>query len=132
MTPKEFNRRKATLELRNRDIEQRMKLDKIKNKYKKPSKKLITTSKLIILIVFAICIEILIFVERYSWKYGDSSALYALVGVPVALIPPVISYFSKSKAENTEGGITYEMAMMNAKENEQPKDVAEQQDGPVG
>ena len=45
-------------------------------------------------------------------KYGDLSAMYALIGVPVSLVPICLGYFNKSKAQNTVGGITYDMAML--------------------
>ena len=44
-------------------------------------------------------------------KLGDASALYAMVGVPVAFMPIVLGYLVKSTKENTAGGITYETAM---------------------
>ena len=35
-----------------------------------------------------------------------------LIGIPATLIPIIWGYYSKAKAENTQGGITYDMAMM--------------------
>lgn len=74
--------------------------------------KKISTSKIILFVVFLICIEILIFCEIMMDKYGDMSAMYALISVPVTLVPIVIGYLIKSRAENTSGGITYEIAML--------------------
>lgn len=81
-----------------------------KNKYKKIKKKP-TTSKLILLAVILLSIEIVIFVEFAMLKWGDFSAAYALIGIPATLIPTIWAYYSKSKAENTQGGIVYETAI---------------------
>lgn len=82
-----------------------------KDKCKDKKKKLPSTSKLVLLIVFLMCIEILIFSQYAMLKLGDISAMYTLIGVPVALVPVCLGYFWKSKHENTASGITYEMAM---------------------
>lgn len=111
MTNKEYEARKKRIELENRDLRQKQKLKELKNKYRTKIKKP-TTSKLALLAVFLICFEVLIFAECFMWQFQDSSALYALIGVPVAIIPTLVAYYSKSKAENTVGGITYEMAML--------------------
>ncbi len=37
--------------------------------------------------------------------------MYSLIGVPVTLIPTIISYYAKASRENRVGGITYDMAM---------------------
>lgn len=80
--------------------------EKNKLKFKFPS-----TSKLVLFAVFLMCIEILIFSQYAMLRFGDISAMYTLIGVPVALIPTICMYMNKSKAENTSGGIVYETAM---------------------
>ena len=45
--------------------------------------------------------------------------MYALIGIPATIIPIVLGYYSKSKAENTAGGITYDMAMMEMSQRQQ-------------
>ena len=75
-------------------------------------KKKWSTSKIVLLVVFIMCIEILIFAEIMMNKYGDLSAMYALIGVPVSLVPIIISYYHKAGKENQIGGITYDMAML--------------------
>lgn len=111
MTNKEFEVRKKRIELENRDLEQKQKLKELKNKYRTKLKKP-STSKLALLAVFLICFEVLIFSECFMWQFQDSSALYALIGVPVALMPTLVAYYVKSRAENTKDGIVYEMAML--------------------
>ena len=44
-------------------------------------------------------------------KLQDSSSMYVLIGIPASLIPIILGYFYKSKAENTSGGIVFETAM---------------------
>ena len=85
----------------------------------KETKNKLTTSKLALLAVFLLSIQIIIFCEIMINKYGDLSAMYALIGIPATIIPIVLGYYSKSKAENTAGGITYDMAMMEMSQRQQ-------------
>lgn len=80
-------------------------------------KKKLTTSKLLLLAVFLMSVEIIIFCEFMMAKFGDFSAMYALIGVPATLVPTIISYYMKSRAENTVGGITYDTAMLEYGQN---------------
>jgi len=93
------------------------KLQEEKNKLKKKHK-LPPTSKLVLLVVFALSIQIIAFVEFVMLKYGDFSAAYALIGIPVTIVPTILGYYHKSKAENTQGGIIYEKAMMENDEDD--------------
>lgn len=79
--------------------------------YNKKKKKF-STSKLILWATFLMCIQIVLFCEYAIIRLEDASSIYAMIGAPIAFIPVVIGYFSKSKVENTSGGITYEMAML--------------------
>lgn len=117
MTNKEYETRKKRIELENRNLLQKQKLKELKGKYRTKIKKP-ATSKLALLAVFLICFEVLIFSECFMWQFQDSSALYALIGVPVALMPTLIAYYMKSRAENTEHGIVYEMAMREHQQEE--------------
>lgn len=109
MNKSEYMFLKKKYQARNHEIEQRQELDEIKNKYKK--KRGISTSKLIVFIVFVLAIEIILFTEYSMLKFQDFSAMYALIGVPTTLVPTLIAYFNKAKAENTQSGITYDLAM---------------------
>lgn len=80
-------------------------------------KKKLTTSKLLLLAVFLMSIEIIMFCEFMMAKFGDFSSMYALIGVPATLVPTIISYYVKSRAENTVGGITYDTAMLEYNQN---------------
>lgn len=77
-----------------------------KTKHKLPS-----TSKLILLGMILLCVQIVAFCEYAMMTLCDTSALYVLIGIPAALAPIIWGYYSKSKAENTAGGIVYDTAM---------------------
>lgn len=124
MTEEEFQSRLLKIQSRNLSKARKARLKKEKEKYK-PKRKLPSTSKLILLIVFLLCIEIIIFSEYAMLVLGDASAMYVLIGVPTTLVPTVISYYNKSRAENTVGGITFE-TVMGAKLNEEQEDVDEE------
>ena len=49
-----------------------------------------------------LCLEIVVFSEIFIYQNQDSNGLYALIGIPVALVPVIWGYYSKSKAENTK------------------------------
>lgn len=110
MSKSEFESQMRKIKLDNVTKERKQKLKEEKKKYKSKSK-LPSTSKLVLLVVFLICIEILIFSQYAMVKTGDISALYTLIGVPVTLVPICIAYMIKSKTENSVGGIVYETAM---------------------
>lgn len=110
MSKSEFDSQMRKIKLENVTKERKQKLREEKKKHKSKFK-LPSTSKLVLLVVFLICIEILIFSQYAMVKTGDISALYTLIGVPVTLVPICIAYMWKSKSENTANGIVYETAM---------------------
>ena len=113
LTQEEFEKKLAEIQEKNKQKEYRRLLreerKKSRAKFKLPS-----TSKLILLVAFLLCLEIIIFCEYMMIKTGDLSSLYSMIGVASALIPLCLGYYFKSKAENTAGGITYDMAMLEA------------------
>ncbi len=84
----------------------------------------ISTSKLILIAVLLLNLQIIYFVEKAIMTYGDLSALYALIAIPATLIPTVWAYFSKAKAENCAGGITYDSAMEQLRQSSSENDEA--------
>ncbi len=110
MTSREYELELKKIKAKNRQIEMKRNLKAAKVKrfnLKKPN-----TSKLIVFVVFAICLQILWFSEHMISLTGDTSYMYVLIGIPTALIPTVISYFNKSKIENTsDSGFIYEARM---------------------
>lgn len=71
----------------------------------------ISNSKLVLwaMVILVFCIAIWFMYE--SHRLCDLSQAYALLGIVASLAPVIFGYYSKSKAENTEGGIVYETAM---------------------
>lgn len=126
LTEKEYEVRMSKLKQRNESKERKRKLKEEKRKYF-PKLKLPSTSKLILLGAVLLCLQIVIFCEQMMITYGDTSAMYVLIGIPATLIPVIWGYYSKSRAENTVGGITYDMAMLQAQNenaNSQDEDMS--------
>lgn len=80
----------------------------IKSSQMKKKAKPLSTSKFILYAVYLLCLEIVIFAEISTLILRDTNCLYTLAGIPVALVPTIVSYYMKSKAENTVGGIVYD------------------------
>lgn len=114
MTEKKYNEKMLDLQIRNRQIEIRQNLKAEKNKYRKPFK-LPSTSKLMLLTVILLCLEVIVFCEYIILQRGDMRAMYALLVLPVTLSLAIWGYYNKAKAENTLGGIVYEAAMSERK-----------------
>ena len=117
ITSEEFDARMSALKERNLSIERRRELRRERFKYL-PKFKLPTTSKLVLIVSAILCVEIVAFCQYIMLKTLDLSALYAMIGVVASVVPVVLGYFMKSKAQNTKGGITYDMAMENKNEEE--------------
>jgi hypothetical protein len=69
---------------------------------------------MILTIALCISVEIIFFTEYAMFKYENFSSLYSLIGIPatvIGMMGMILGYFNKAKAENTEGGVTYEKAM---------------------
>lgn len=116
LTQKEFEKKLAEIQEKNKQKEYR-RLLREERKKSRAKLKLPSTSKLILLVAFLLCLEIIIFCEYMMVQTGDLSSLYSMIGVASALIPLCLGYYFKSKAENTAGGITYDMAMLEANQN---------------
>lgn len=80
----------------------------------RPAKKKPAWGKAMMAVVYALCIEIVIYAEIVMWVRFDLSALYALIGVPAAMFGVFWAYAQKSAAENTKGGIVYDMNIRQA------------------
>lgn len=110
ISEKEFETLMTEIKEDNLSKERKRKLKEEKNKYKFKFK-MPSTSKLVLIAVFMLCIEIIIFSEYAMIATGDASAMYVLIGVPATLVPTLLGYFNKSKKENSTGGIVYEKTM---------------------
>ena len=107
LSQSKYEKRMAELKKRNEIAKQKNELKAEKNRLKKKP----TTSKLLLVAVIVLSVEIVIFSQYVMIKFQDLTALYTLIGVPVTLVPVVLGYYHKSKAENTIGGVTYETAV---------------------
>lgn len=130
MSEKEFARKLKRIQTEN---EQREKLRQLKRERFKhfPKLKLPSTSKIILFAVALLCLEIIIFCQYAMISLQDTSAMYVLIGVPVSLIPIVLGYYHKSKAENTAGGIVYETTMAQMA-NQQVNNMSKDSNNAVG
>lgn len=111
ITEEEYKTRMEKIKKKNASKERKRKLKEEDGKCK-VKRKLPSTSKIVLFAVFLLCIEIIIFSEYAMIALADASAMYVLIGVPATLVPTIIAYYQKSRAENTKGGITYDMAML--------------------
>lgn len=73
--------------------------------------KKITTSKLILLVVISIVLEIVLFAQYEMNKLGDLTPMYSLIGVVGVLAPVIKHYYLKATQENTKGGVVYDNMM---------------------
>ena len=117
MTKNQYDSKLAKLQRRNENIERRRRLREERMKYW-PKFILPSTSKIVLIVAALLCVEILFFCQWMIVKTGDTNCLYAMVGVIMSLASIVLGYFVKSTKQNTAGGITYETAMANMKQNE--------------
>lgn len=122
LTKQEYELELKKIKAKNRQIEMKRNLKAAKvSRFNIPK---ISTSKLILIAVLLLNLQIIYFVEKAIMTYGDLSALYALIAIPATLIPTVWAYFSKAKAENCAGGITYDSAMEQLRQSSSKNDEA--------
>lgn len=131
MTQREYQKKIQIERHKNQQAKMRQNIRNIRNKRKKPHKLNLSYSKFVLLGMIIMCLQIVLFCEYAIITLADASAMYALIGIPVALAPIIWGYYSKSKAENTSGGIVYDMAMRNVEDNS-ACDSEEDSDGAVG
>lgn len=106
------------LTIQKQDLEEQKK--EIKNRYKEQRKKL-TTTKFLMLFLFISCSAIEFFTIFLTFKaislgYVDFSALQSLITAVVAEVVGFAVYSFKSLRQNTEGGIVYQTAILNKKQ----------------
>ena len=108
-----YAQRKAEIRKLQRQIEE---IDSSSKKnWKKPS-----SSKIYLVLMILIAVQIVFFIEYITIRTGDTSCLYVLASIPVTtLVPSLLSYFKKSRIENSKGGIVYDVAMSNQEDNTQ-------------
>lgn len=112
ISEKEYSARLKRIEIDNHQQELRQKLKVEKNKYSRKFK-LPSTSKLIAAYLFIVLNIVLTFSMVAMWTFQDLTYLGVLVTDVAAQVLTYFIYTLKAKAENTVGGITYDMALKN-------------------
>lgn len=110
LSKQEYEKQLAAIRMDNASTARKQSLKRERSKYRHKMK-LPSTSKLLLWTAVLLCVEIIWFCEFAFVVTRDTSFLYVLAGVPTTLVPTILSYYHKSKCENTAGGIVYETAM---------------------
>lgn len=111
ISEREFNSKMRVIQRRNESIDRYNKLKDEKKKVsiniKKP-----TTDKLIAIYLFIILNIILVYSMISMWNFADLSCLGVLITDIAGQVITYYIYAKKATAQNTKGGITYDMAML--------------------
>lgn len=111
ISEREFNSKMRVIQRRNESIDRYNKLKEEKKKVsiniKKP-----TTDKLIAIYLFIILNVILVYSMISMWNFADLSCLGVLITDIAGQVITYYIYAKKATAQNTKGGITYDMAML--------------------
>lgn len=111
LSQREYERKLKEVQRENESIDRYNKLKKEKRKVfidiKKP-----TTDKLIAIYLFIILNVILVYSMISMWNFADLSCLGVLVTDIAGQVITYYIYAKKATAQNTKGGITYDMAML--------------------
>lgn len=111
ISEKEYNAEMLRIKHENESKARLRKLKAERSKGRQKKSRSISNSKLVLwaMVILVFCIAIWFMYE--SHRLCDLSQAYALLGIVASLAPVIFGYYSKSRAENTEGGIVYETAM---------------------
>lgn len=111
LTQREYERKLREIQRENESIERYNKLRQEKRNaqsgIKKPS-----TDKLIATYLFIILNVVLIYAMLAMWHFADLSYLGVLVTDIAGQVITYYIYAKKATAQNTKGGITYDLAML--------------------
>ena len=111
ISEKEYNAEMSRIKHENESKARMRKLKAERAKGQPRKSKKISNSKLVLWAMVALVFCIAIWFMYESHRLCDLSQAYALLGIVASLAPVIFGYYSKSKAENTSGGIIYEPAM---------------------
>ena len=110
LSQREYERKLKEVQRENESIDRYNKLKKEKRKVSIDIKKP-TTDKLIAIYLFIILNVILVYSMISMWNFADLSCLGVLVTDIAGQVITYYIYAKKATAQNTKGGITYDMAM---------------------
>lgn len=111
LSQREYERKLKEIQRENESIDRYNKLKKEKRKVSIDIKKP-TTDKLIAIYLFIILNVILVYSMISMWNFADLSCLGVLVTDIAGQVITYYIYAKKATAQNTKGGITYDMAML--------------------
>jgi hypothetical protein len=114
MSEKKYQQKLEKIQKNNESLKRIQLLKDERNKYRTSIIKKVSTTKLVMLYLFLLLNVILIFAMVAMWHFADLSYLGVLVTDIAAQIITFFIYAVKSTKENTVGGITYDLAMMDA------------------
>lgn len=117
ISEKEYNLRMKKIQSQNVNIERMQSLKKEQNKYR-PKIKLPSTTKLMAVYLFVILNVVLTFAMVTMYQFRDLTYLGVLITDVAAQILTFLIYTKKSLAENSQGGIVYDLAMKNTETND--------------
>lgn len=120
---REYERKLKEVQRENESIDRYNKLKKEKRKVSIDIKKP-TTDKLIAIYLFIILNVILVYSMISMWNFADLSCLGVLVTDIAGQVITYYIYAKKATAQNTKGGITYDMAMLEHGLSDVNNDVA--------
>lgn len=111
LSQREYERKLKEVQRENESIDRYNKLKKEKRKVSIDIKKP-TTDKLIAIYLFIILNAILVYSMISMWNFADLSCLGVLITDIAGQVITYYIYAKKATAQNTKGGITYDMAML--------------------
>lgn len=111
LSQREYERKLKEVQRENESIDRYNKLKEEKRKVSIDIKKP-TTDKLIAIYLFIILNVILVYSMISMWNFADLSCLGVLVTDIAGQVITYYIYAKKATAQNTKGGITYDMAML--------------------
>lgn len=111
LSEREFNSKMRIIQRKNESIDRYNKLKEESRKASIKSKRL-STDKLIAIYLFIILNVILMYSMVVMWHFADLSCLGVLITDIAGQVITYYIYAKKATAQNTKGGITYDIAMM--------------------
>ena len=111
LSQREYERKLNEVQRENESIDRYNKLKEEKRKVSIDIKKP-TTDKLIAIYLFIILNVILVYSMISMWNFADLSCLGFLITDIAGQVITYYIYAKKATAQNTKGGITYDMAML--------------------
>lgn len=111
LSQREYERKLKEVQRENESIDRYNRLKEEKRKVSIDIKKP-TTDKLIAIYLFIILNVILVYSMISMWNFADLSCLGVLITDIAGQVITYYIYAKKATAQNTKGGITYDMAML--------------------